>query len=406
MRVINLRAENIKRLVAIDITPEGDVVKITGANAQGKSSVLDSIMYALGGKDAIQAKPVRSGKKNGFVKLDLGDIVVERKFTQEGANSSLIVTNKEGVKFPSPQAVLNNLLGRMTFDPLEYMRMDAKRQNDTLREMLDLDFSELDKDRAAHFADRTEVGRELKRLQAQRAAISFDPAGATEEISSTELMKSYNAAKDHNEAVITDKDEFISAEERIDEIQTEIKALQKELKSLQAGLPAMKEKAEVELFDLEALSEQINTLDTSNKNARSFKQAQELDTKIKALEKSSRKLTESIESIDQDKLEMISACDMPVPGLTFGDNEVLYNGLPVAQASSAEQLKISIAMAMAMNPKIRVLRITDGSLLDSKSMKLIEEMAGENDYQIWLEVVDESGKVGIVIEDGMVKNES
>jgi len=100
--------------------------------------------------------------------------------------------------------------------------------------------------------------------------------------------------------------------------------------------------------------------------------------------------------------DAIAAAKMPVEGLGFGDGEVTYNGHPFAQASGAEQLRVSVAIAMAGNPKLRVLRIKDGSLLDSKSLALLEEMADLNDFQVWIESVDESGTVGIVMEDGAV----
>jgi hypothetical protein len=83
---------------------------------------------------------------------------------------------------------------------------------------------------------------------------------------------------------------------------------------------------------------------------------------------------------------------------------VTLNGIPLGQASAAEQLRVSVALAMAANPKLRVLRILDGSLLDTESLAIIGELAKENDFQAWIEVVDESGKVGIVIEDGRVAN--
>jgi hypothetical protein len=59
-------------------------------------------------------------------------------------------------------------------------------------------------------------------------------------------------------------------------------------------------------------------------------------------------------------------------------------------------------MAMALNPKIKVLRITDGSLLDKDNLQVIREMVEAQDYQLWLERVATDGRVGIVIEDGMV----
>jgi hypothetical protein len=96
---------------------------------------------------------------------------------------------------------------------------------------------------------------------------------------------------------------------------------------------------------------------------------------------------------------------MPIEGISFDDENVLYNGIPFSQLSSAEQLKVSISMAMSMNPKLRIVRIMDGSLLDNSSMKTVKEMADTNDFQIWIEKVDESGKIGIYIEDGEIATE-
>ena len=49
MKIVSLEAENYKRLKAVEITPDGNMVVIGGRNAQGKSSVLDAIWAALGG---------------------------------------------------------------------------------------------------------------------------------------------------------------------------------------------------------------------------------------------------------------------------------------------------------------------------------------------------------------------
>jgi hypothetical protein len=62
-----------------------------------------------------------------------------------------------------------------------------------------------------------------------------------------------------------------------------------------------------------------------------------------------------------------------------------------------------MAVAMAMNPKLRVLRINDGSLLDMENMKLIAQMAAEYDYQVWVERVEPSSESAVIIEDGTVK---
>ena len=121
-----------------------------------------------------------------------------------------------------------------------------------------------------------------------------------------------------------------------------------------------------------------------------------------AEEKTSDGHNATIAALDKSKLDAIKGAKFPVDGLGFDDNGVTYNGVPFSQAGSAVRLRTSVAMAMAMNPELRVIMIRDGSLLDSKNMAIIEEMAKEHDFDIWIEKVNESGKIGIVIEDGSV----
>jgi TolA-binding protein len=111
-------------------------------------------------------------------------------------------------------------------------------------------------------------------------------------------------------------------------------------------------------------------------------------------------LTGAIERRATDRQEAIAAAKMPIEGLGFGDGEITLNGLPFDQASDAERLRASMAIAIAQNPKLRVLRIREGSLLDDDGLKLVEEVCAKNDFQCWIEQVDSSGKIGFVISEG------
>src|SRR3990172_1148857 len=73
MKILKLTAENIKRLIAVEITPDGNLVQITGKNGNGKTSVLDAIWWALAGKKPIQSKPIRNGAHSAMITLVLGD---------------------------------------------------------------------------------------------------------------------------------------------------------------------------------------------------------------------------------------------------------------------------------------------------------------------------------------------
>ena len=83
---------------------------------------------------------------------------------------------------------------------------------------------------------------------------------------------------------------------------------------------------------------------------------------------------------------------------------MLYQGLPLTNASSAEQLRVSAGIAMAANPKLRVLRVKDGSLLDEASLKLLSALTEAADFQLWIERVEESDqRPCIIMDDGSVR---
>jgi len=93
---------------------------------------------------------------------------------------------------------------------------------------------------------------------------------------------------------------------------------------------------------------------------------------------------------------------MPVEGLAFDPDGVTYQGVPFSQCSAAEQMRVSMAVALAMNPSLRVCLIRDGSLLDSDSLEIIREMAEAADAQVWLERVSEGADCQVIIEDGAI----
>ena len=97
--------------------------------------------------------------------------------------------------------------------------------------------------------------------------------------------------------------------------------------------------------------------------------------------------------------------DIPVENIHFGDGIILLDGVPFEQGSDAEQLRACLAIAMARNPELKVIRIREGSLLDEDSEKLVREIATKKGFQIWQEKVDSSGKVGFFIEEGKLKQD-
>lgn len=410
MKIIALQAENIKKLVAVEIKPDGNMVQITGRNGQGKTSILDSIWWALAGVNVIQDDPIRHGQTQARIRLDLGEIVVTRTFKQ-GKPSAITVENAEGSKFPSPQAMLDGLLGQLSFDPLAFARMKPKDQFEALRRFVPgVDFEAMDAANKADYARRTDLNRRAKEARTLAESIVVAPGLPANPINETSLVDDLQKAASHNADIENRKSNRARFRMDIDQkkqeannlqararlLLDEVEALEKKLNAAGPLPEPVDEKAVRQLVDqAKSINWQIGLREEKNAHIESAAE----------LEDEAKKLTEKMEQRDKEKIAAIAAANLPVKGLTFGEGIILMNGVPFNQGSDAEQLRASIAIAMASNSKLRVVRVRDGSLLDEDSMKILEEMAQKNDMQVWIERVDSSGKVGFVLEDGHVKHD-
>jgi hypothetical protein len=207
------------------------------------------------------------------------------------------------------------------------------------------------------------------------------------------------------------KNEVSETERHIEEIKqtlaSEIERLGK-LNSLVADNEA-KIKTESEAVaalvdpDLSIFSERLKNVEATNRNVRALQEKKTALAELAEKQSNAEALTKEIARLEKEKTDAVASAKFPVAGLGFDDNGVTFNGIPFSQSSAGEKLRVSVAVAMALSPKLRVIRITDGSLIDSKNMEILSGLAKENDFQLWIEKVDETGKIGIYIEDGEVK---
>lgn len=400
MKIVALEASNFKRLRAVEITPDGTLVVVAGRNAQGKTSVLDAIWAALGGGAASKdtSRPVRDGEDRAEVRLDLGDLVVTRTWAADG-KTKLTVTAADGAKYSSPQAVLDGLVGRMSFDPMQFALQPEREQLATLLDLVDLPFDpeQLDAERARIFDERTVVNREVKRLEGHLAELPNPTDPPVTETSSAEILaeleRAMTVAREQADAIA----QLDQLRQTVADLETRLNQARNSAATFEDWLAEQEPPA-----DVDEIKQRLADVDLLNDRYRQAKARQAADFDLQVARNQSDDLTDKLATIDRAKAEAIAAAAMPIDGLGFDDTGVTYQGVPFKQASAAEQLRVSIAMAMAMNPTIRVIRITDGSLLDSSNMALIEEMAAAGDFQVWVERVDETGAVGVTIEDGQV----
>ncbi len=413
MKIINLQSENIKRLKAVEIKPDGSLVTIGGRNAQGKSSLLDSIEYALGGKPKVD-RPIRDGEKSARVVLETEELIVTRSFTEK--SSQLKVENRHGRRFSSPQAMLDKLYGSLTFDPLAFSRKSAREQAETLRALVGIDLTPLDKARQEAFEERTHINREIKSLEAQIDAIppvEVQPVSISELTSELEKRNKYNQDGNYLCELKRQKEyelngietEWRNVLEQIAALRDRAIKLEEKKESIEKALQEVSfEFQKFQPQDTDEIRSQLAAAEETNRKAAQAEKRNELIEQNKAKCAEADKLTDTIKEIDAEKQATLAEASFPLDGLAFDESGVTMKGIPFEQCSSAEQLRISVAMGFAMNPELRVLLIREGSLLDSESMEVLRELAEQHEGQLWIEQVSETGKgCTVFIEDGAVK---
>jgi energy-coupling factor transporter ATP-binding protein EcfA2 len=403
-KIVRLESTNYKRLKAVEIAPDpdGNLVIVAGKNGQGKTSILDSITAALGGVNGkTTPKPIRDGEERAEIILETEDLIVTRRFTASG--STLTVKSPDGAVYPKGQAKLDDLLGKLSLDPLAFTQLDNRTQLKTLLDLVALPFDpvKLEAERAALYEQRTDANRVAKQQQAAVAAFEITPDMADlKPVSVTELLEQIDAAKARQLNYEADLREQAAAQDRVEKLKADLKEAEADLIAADADLAKWDG---FDVPDIAALREQIQNAETINEGVRTFTAWMKAGDDWGRTARIAEDLTAKIEAIDKQKRDGLAAAKFPgdLP-LGFDDTGVLLNGIPFKQASGAEQLRASLAMAIALNPKLRVIRIADGSLLDSDNLALVEAAARENDFQVWIEMVGDGDGRGIIIEDGQV----
>jgi DNA repair exonuclease SbcCD ATPase subunit len=424
-KIIELDVQNVMRVKAVHIKPDGNVVILGGRNAQGKTSVLDAISVAIGGMKLCPDVPIREGEDAAEVSLTLGELQITRKFKRTATgevSSSLVVKNAEGQPLSPPQRTLDALIGRLAFDPLEFARMKPTDARETLRELVGLDVEQQEEELGRIFRERTEAGVAKRAAQAvvdelpvpgevpvktSIDEITARMARCAQHQSDFEEMKGLlRRNKESHERTIRDIAEL---ERQRDEIEQNIKDTIAESESVERAV-AMAQGAvdNFTLEDVEEIREQLDQTMRFNENAdeifRAVERYQEKEKQAEVAAVAWKYLDTKHNDIFHEIKRKTEAVSYPIPDLELRKEGVFYQGVPFEQGSRAERIKVSLAMGVAMNEDLGVLLIRDGSVLDDESMTVITRLADEHDFQFWIEMARgyEDAAGAVIIEDGEV----
>lgn len=427
MKIISLTAENIKRLRAVRISPTGSAIVLAGENEQGKSSILDAIQMALQGKKAMPPVPVHQGETRGKIVIDMGDYKVTRTITPAG-NGTLTVEAPNGTTFKSPQAVLDRLLGDLTFDPMAFVEMEPAKAAVTLRTLAGIDTSAIDQQIIDARDERRAI---LRDLELQRAAIGeaesfpddgleiLDGAGIAEMLLQADQA---DAAVRTLETVANNLDtDFERAKRRVSEAVERVAVLEKELAyareqetaaraagntaflALKAAQKAYAE-AVAAAPDTAGIRQRVIDATEHNRRVQANIRYHQIARRLRDQNDRADALANIERALKTERDTLLQAAKFPVVGLGIDEQgTVTWNGLPFEQASEAVRVRVSVAIGIALNPELKVILIRNGNDLGHNNLHLIAQMAEAHGAQVWIErIAGGDGLQTVVIEDGEV----
>ena len=401
----SLEIKNFQRVSAVKIEPTNSLILLMGQNKQGKTSVLDAIQTSLAGFNGrVTKRPIKDGAGRADILIGLSDgSKTHRKFTPSG--TAVVGTRADGQKFG--QKDLDAILSPLGPDASAFINAGERKQLETLLSIVDLPFvpAELDAQVKQVEDARRLIGQQGKAI----GEVTVDETLPIEEPSATDLLGKIQAGQAHNQA--RDHVEVAGANAKImvDSKRAHIEELKTQLAEAEAHLPVLVDEAEVlrkkfldlaPPVDLDALGQQLAVVEVDAGNIRANNAARVQAQRKELLRAEYEAHTAKLEAIKQQKADGLAHAQMPIEGLSFDEEGVLYNTKPFTSASGSEKIIVSAAMIIATNPELRTMVIRDGNVMDQNSLRILQDMLEDNNFQAFVEFVSESDDGEYVIVDG------
>ena len=400
--------ENFKGVREITLSPNGSLVVIAGGNGAGKSSFIDAFVELFDPKGTrLTPKPIRDGETEAraeFTDTDQGVRIV-RTWKKDDAGK-LEVFALDGAKYSKPTEVVAQLTGGLIFDPVAFLNLDEKRQRDALLAKVDLpiDLEQVAREKAGAESRRLDAGREVKRLQGALSTLTAPAPGTpTEEVSAADVLTDMEEAQEINRRIEAAERENRFAAQQVQDVEAEIARLQKNLaEKLERKAEAYKVRHDAgELIDLAPIQARLAAVDETNAAVRAAREYFRVAGELADVEAAYVAAQQDILSIEATKRLALAAARFPVDGLSVDETGVTFDGIPFSQVNTAMRRRVAFAIATAGDPKLRLVIVKDGDLLDAGSLDFIQAIADQRGYTVLVERDrDESRQIGFIIEDG------
>ena len=412
IKINKLELENVKKIKAVALTPSANGLTIIGGNnAQGKTSVLDAICWALGGNKYKPSNPQNDASvipPNLNITLSNG-LVVERT----GKNSTLKVTDPNGNK--GGQQLLDEFIEQLAIDLPKFMESSSKDKANTLLQIIGVgdQLALLEKEEKELYNERLAIGRIADQKKKFAKEQEYYQDAPKDLVSPSELIQKQqeilakngeNQRKRENVARIEQDVTFLNRE--VDSLRFKLEGKEEELESALADLEIAKKDA-VDLIDesTEELEQSIANIDEINRKVRANLDKEKAEDEAREYERQYESLTCKITEVRDSKTELLKGAQLPLEGLSVEDGELTYNNQKWDNMSGAERLKVSTAIVRKLNPKCGFVLLDKLECMDMDTLNEFGRWLEDEGLQAIATRVSTGDECSIIIEDGYVKEE-
>lgn len=403
IKINKFEIENVKRVKAVKVEPAANGLTIIGGrNNQGKTSVLDSLAWALGGDKYRPSQAQRDGSvlpPNLHVVMSNG-LVVERK----GKNADLKVIDPSGQK--GGQQLLNDFVEQLALDLPRFMASSSREKANTLLQIIGVQatLTALERDETELYNRRRAIGQIADQKKKFAAEQPYYPEAPKEPVSASELIRQQQDILARNGENQRKRQNLLTLQNQADLLRRQIDELLTKQATVLADLEIARKSAQ-DLQDESTieLERNISNIEAINRQVRANLDKDKAEEDAKDYENQYSSLTLQIESVRQSKLDLLKGANLPLPGLSVEDGELTYNGYKWDSMSGSDQLKVSTAIVRKLNPKCGFV------LLDKLEQMDLDTLA---EFGAWLESeglqaiatrVSTGDECSIIIEDGYVQ---
>lgn len=402
MKINQLEIENVKRIKAVKVEPKQNGLTIIGGNnKQGKTSVLDSIAWALGGDKFKPSQAARDGSvlpPNLHIVMNNG-LVVERK----GKNSALKVTDPNGQK--AGQQLLNEFVNGFALDLPKFMEASGKEKAQTLLKIIGVgdQLVELEKEEKELYQERLYVGRTADQKEKFAKEQPYFPDAPKDLISPSNLIK-------QQQEILAKNGENQRKRERLHQLEQDYQKINDDLSELLSKQKKIEEDlriARLSAADLQdestvELEKSISNIEEINRKVRANLDKEKAEDDAKTYRNEYNDLTAKISDVRSKKTDLLNSAELPLPDLSVMDGELVYEGQKWDNMSGSDRMKVATAIVRKLNPECGFVLLDKLEQMDLSTLQEFGEWLEAEGLQAIATRVSTGEECSIIIEDGYV----